>query len=116
MRLDDVQIHVNKPDRPYRVIGRVKVHINARGIWQGMRQPSADELDDKLRAAAIEMGANAVILRTQWTSLFPLWQYYAQGVAVVLEPDDVKCAYCAELIKRDARICRFCGREVPAGD
>jgi hypothetical protein len=27
--------------------------------------------------------------------------------------DETKCPFCAEMIKRDAKICRYCGREIP---
>jgi len=38
----------------------------------------------------------------------------AVGLAVVwlLRRDRVPCPYCGERIRREARVCRFCGRDV----
>jgi hypothetical protein len=36
--------------------------------------------------------------------------------ASALPPDRVKCPHCAELIMREARVCRFCGRDVQASE
>ena len=33
---------------------------------------------------------------------------------VIAEENRRKCPFCAELIKREATVCRFCGRDVPA--
>jgi hypothetical protein len=39
----------------------------------------------------------------------------ATPAAIVVRPDERKCPYCAELIKTEAVICRFCNRDVPPG-
>jgi hypothetical protein len=48
---------------------------------------------------------------TSWKALT------AYGTAVIAVATDRKCPYCAEMIKREARVCRFCGRDIePASD
>ena len=38
-------------------------------------------------------------------------------IAWLLRRDGVPCRHCVERIRRDARVCRFCGRDVgPAAD
>jgi len=48
--------------------------------------------------------------------LFLLALIVAGFVFVIRRPvpgDSRKCPFCAELIKREAVVCRFCGRDVP---
>jgi hypothetical protein len=35
------------------------------------------------------------------------------GIAIVQKNDSRECPYCAEIIKKKAKVCRFCGRDVP---
>ena len=78
------------------------------------QKPKPEAVYEKLRERAAAMGANAAINVSHKTTYFPLSAVEAKGIAVRLESDEIKCRYCAEWIKREARICRFCGREVQA--
>ncbi len=60
------------------------------------------------------MGANAVInveydrgmSASSWKALT------AHGTAIVAESDEKECPFCSETIKRTAKVCRFCGRDL----
>jgi hypothetical protein len=52
----------------------------------------------------------------------------ALPLAIVLKPDNSalekrklsqggfkKCPHCAEIVKSDAKVCRYCGRDIPEG-
>ena len=48
---------------------------------------------------------HALLLKPELTRIEE--QQAAQGLK--------KCPFCAEMIKPDARVCRYCGRDLPAG-
>src|SRR5688500_196441 len=98
--------------RPYRVIGPIKARVTSGSGWNKAR--TTEDADSKLREVALKMGANAVI-NTQYQRGISATSWKAltvTGTAVVAESVDRKCPHCAELIKRDASVCRYCGRDV----
>lgn len=109
-----VEICLGNLDRPYKVLGPIKARVTAGAGWNKAR--TTEDVDSKLREVALKMGANAVIgvtyergiSATSWKALT------AHGTAVVAESDERTCPHCAETIKRAAKVCRFCGRDVPA--
>jgi hypothetical protein len=112
MRPEDIEIHIGEPDRPYEVMGPVKERIPYSGLQSAVGQkPKPEAVYQKLRVRAAAMGANAVINVSHKTTYFPFSTVEAKGIAVRLESAEVKCRFCAELIKREALICRFCGRD-----
>lgn len=111
----DERIEIRTDDdlgRPYRVIGPIKARVTAGHAFNKAR--TTEDADSKLREVALRMGANAVlnvqyvrgISATSWKALT------VTGTAVVAESVERKCPYCAEMIKREATVCRFCGRDV----
>ena len=114
MRVEDVEIFVDaQVGRPYTVIGVITARVTAGAAWNKAR--TVEDVNSKLREVALKKGANAVInakyergvSMTSWKALT------ATGTAVVVESADKKCPFCAEIIKREARVCRFCGRDLP---
>jgi hypothetical protein len=112
-RVEEIQILTGKTlDRPYRVLGEITARVTAGAAWNKAR--TVEDVNSKLREVALKRGANAVIdvryLRgvsmTSWKALT------ATGTAVVVETADRQCPHCAESIRREANVCRFCGRDV----
>jgi hypothetical protein len=113
MRVEDVEVITNRDlGRPYKVLGPIKARVTAGAAWNKAR--TVEDVNSKLREVALGMGANAVVgtsyqrgaSATSWKALT------ATGTAVVAETVDRACPYCAEHIKREARVCRFCGRDI----
>jgi Putative heavy-metal-binding len=112
----DFEISTGDIDRPYRVLGPIKARVTSGAAWNKAR--TTEDVDSKLRETALKMGANAVInvsyqrgiSATSWKALT------ATGTAVVAESDERKCPFCAEMVKREAKVCRHCGRDLPADD
>ncbi len=56
------------------------------------------------------MGANAVIHVDYSRGMSPTSYKVlrAKGIAVTIESDEIKCPFCAELVKREAKMCKHC--------
>ena len=111
-RIDDIEIHDNAPERPYKSLGGVKVRVGAATAFS--KAPTVEDVNFKLREQAVKVGANAVINVQYQRGISAMsWKALtATGEAVVMESDEMPCPVCAESIKRAAQKCRFCGAEI----
>jgi len=85
MKIEDIEIHTDKPEHSFRTLGPIKAQVGAATVFS--RAPTMDEVNQKLRERAVEMGANAIIevkydrgvSMTSWKAIT------ATGTAVILE-------------------------------
>ncbi len=112
MKITEIEIHAGDVERPYRTIGEISAKVQAATAFS--KTPTIEDVNLKLQEQAARMGANAVI-QVQYDRGMSLTSYKvlkAKGIAVVLESDDAKCPYCAELVKREAIKCKHCGSDL----
>lgn len=73
-----------------------------------------DDANARLKEEAIRLGANAIInVKYEQSSLTSWRGIKAFGIAVLLDSDEKKCPYCAEIIKKEAIKCKHCGSDIP---
>lgn len=114
MKVAEIEIHAGEVDQPYKTVGEISAKVQAATAFS--KTPTLEDINLKLQEKAVQMGANAVI-NVKYGRGMSLTSYTvlrATGVAVVLGSDEIKCPYCAELVKGAAVKCKHCGSELTA--
>src|SRR5690349_21052470 len=109
MRIDTIEIHIGQPDFSYEPVQQLEAKCEATTLYNAA--PTIETANAKLRQLAATIGADAVIgvkydsgmSLTSWKSM------KATGLGVRKVADTYPCPKCAEIIKRAAQQCRFCG-------
>jgi DNA-directed RNA polymerase subunit RPC12/RpoP len=116
MKVTEIEIHAGGGvNRPYKTIGPISAKVQAATAFS--KTPTLEDINLKLQEEAAKIGANAVIrvVYDRGISLMSYKVLRADGIAVVMESEEVKCPYCAELVKREAIKCKHCGSDLARG-
>lgn len=114
MKVENIEIVSGEPDFGFTPIRQLEVKCEATNAL--MPAPTIAEANDRLRALAAKVGANAIV-NVEYKSgvSFTSWKSLkATGLAGTRLSDERTCPFCAETIKRAAVKCRHCGSEVEA--
>jgi hypothetical protein len=112
-----IEVHTaDLVDRVIRVCGLVRARVASATVFSNAR--TMEDVNSGLREKAAALNANAVvqvryvrgISATSWKTLT------ASGIAVVIDSDERECPYCAEHVKAKAKLCRYCGHDLPQLD
>ena len=108
VRTDDVEICARDLDRPYDIVGPLRVRAKQKTAFSPPR--TTEDVDAMLREQAIRCGANAVI-NVEYRRRRPFGSYKAldgTGTAVVATELYRGCPSCRERMRRDASVCPHC--------
>jgi len=113
MRLEDIEIHVGPQSFEFAPIKLLEAKCEATMAFAPA--PTIEEMNDRLRAMAAKVGADAVV-NVEYSSGVSLTSWKSmtgRGLAVRKISEDRLCPYCAEMVKRAAVRCKHCGAEIP---
>lgn len=113
MKLEDIEIMVDEPDRAYRTICALEATVRSPSALSRAR--TAEEVNSKIREQALKAGATAVIRVTYRRGMSAIsWKTLtATGTAVRIAPSEKVCPACAETVKAAAVVCRYCSAALP---
>ena len=113
MKVADIAIHTTGIEQPFRRLKEITAKVSKGSLLS--KSPTIEDAHFKLQEEASKLGANAVIEVTyrRGMSLMSYEVLTATGVAVIVESDEVKCPFCAEMVKREAVKCKHCSSDLP---
>lgn len=110
INIDDIKIYAGKTNQFYKNLGKIYARADS-SLFS--KTATMNDVNYRLKEEALKFGANAIINVEYERSSLTSWRgIKASGMAIYLEPDEKKCPYCAELIKKEAIKCKHCGSDL----